>query len=124
MDSRYNAFFKEGEKKLELAKEELLKPSEDLVGCAVCSNSQYAIENFLKGFLLKNGIEFDVNETLGVLYDKCKVVDENFKNIDLDAIKCSDLPIDSRCCTDIGTVSACFDTADDIDTYLRKSKLI
>lgn len=124
MDSRSSAFFLEATKKLGLAKDELLKPAEDLVSYSVCKNSQFAIENYLKGYLLKNNIEFDLKDTIGSLYNKCKTFDKNFKTIDIESIACKDLPIDSRCCTEIDSVSACFDTADDIDTYLRKSKIL
>lgn len=124
MNSRSNAFFNEATKKLELAKEELLKPAEDMVSFSVCKNSQFAIENYLKGFLIKNNVEFDVNATIGALYDKCVGLDENFKNIEMSAIGCKNEAIDSRYCSEINSVSACFDTADEIDTYLRKKSLI
>jgi len=124
MDSRSEAFFNEAQKKLDLAKEELLKPAEDIVSFSVCKNSQFAVENYLKGFLVNNNIEIKINDTIGSLYDKCLAIDKNFKNIDMSVIGCKDLAIDSRYCSEVNSVSACFDTADDIDTYLRKSKLI
>jgi hypothetical protein len=124
MSSRSSAFFKEATKKLELAKEELLKPTGDLVSFSVCKNSQFAIENYLKGFLLKNDVDFDVNATIGTLYEQCVLIDKNFKNVDLNAIGCKNHAIDSRYCSEINSVSACFDTADNIDTYLRKSKIL
>ncbi len=43
------------QKKLNEASNELYRPEEDVVSYLVCKNSQYAIENYLKGFLLKNG---------------------------------------------------------------------
>jgi len=124
MNSRSKAFFNEATKKLQLAKEELLKPAEDIVSFSVCKNSQFAIENYLKGFLLKNKVEFDVNATIGALYDKCVSIDQNFKNIDISAIGCKNHAIDSRYCSEINSVSDCFDTADNVDTYLRKSNMI
>jgi len=124
MSLRSEAFFNEATKKLQLAKEELLKPAEDIVSFSVCKNSQFAIENFLKGILIKNDVEIDVNDTIGTLYDKCLTVDNKFKGIEMSAIGCKDKAIDSRYCSEINSVSACFDTADDIDTYLKKSNLI
>lgn len=123
MNTRSDAFLREAERKLELAKEELLKPAEDIVSFSVCKNAQFAIENFLKGVLVRNSIDFTVDDTIAELYDKCLAVDKNFKEIDLGAIGCKDHAIDSRYCTEINSVSACFDTADSIDTYLRKSNL-
>ena len=40
------------------------------------------------------------------------------------AIGCKKSAIDSRYCSEINSVSACFDTADNIDTYLRKNKIL
>ncbi len=124
MKSRSEAFFKEASKKLTTAKEELFKPAEDIVSYSVCKNAQFAIENFLKGYLTKNNIELQPNETIASLYDKCVSVDKNFDTIDLSALACKNHAIDSRYCSEINLVSACFDTADSIDTYLRKNKIV
>src|SRR5680860_575801 len=78
MKSRSEAFFKEASKKLKSAKEELFKPAEDIVSYSVCKNAQFAIENFLKGYLTKNNIELQQNETINSLYDKCVSIDKNF----------------------------------------------
>ena len=123
MNPRSEAFFKEAAKKLEMAKEEMFKPAEDFVSYSVCKNAQFAIENYLKGYLTKSGIELNSNETIATLYDKCLEVDKNFKMIEMSAIGCKAHVIDSRYCSEINTVSACFDTADSIDTYLRKNKV-
>ncbi|UMB60723.1 HEPN domain-containing protein [Lutibacter sp. A80] len=120
MKSRSKAFFKEATKNLQLAKNEMFKPAEDIVTYSICKNAQFAIENYLRGYLIKNEVEVTSNETISSLYNKCVSVDENFKNIDINAIGCKDHAIDSRYCSEINSVSACFDTADSIDTYLRK----
>ena len=70
MTSRSEAFLNEAEKKLKLAKEEMFKPAEDFVSYSVCKNSQFAIENFLKGFLTKNEVKINSNETITSLYEK------------------------------------------------------
>ena len=124
MKTRSDAFFKEASKKLETAKEELFKPAEDIVSYSVCKNAQFAIENFLKGYLTKSNIDLVPNETISSLFEKCVSIDENFKTIDLNAIGCKNHAIDSRYCSEISTVSSCFDTADSIDTYLRKNKIV
>ncbi|REE79856.1 HEPN domain-containing protein [Lutibacter oceani] len=124
MKSRSEAFFMEATKNLQLAKKELFKPSEDIVTYSICKNSQFAIENFLKGFLTKNGAIIEKNETISTLYNKCLAIDENFKNIEMNAIGCKNHAIDSRYCSEINSVSACFDTADNVDTYLRKIKVL
>ncbi len=124
MKSRSEAFFNEAEKKLKSAKEELFKPAEDIVSYSVCKNAQFAIENFLKGYLTKNKMEFEPNETIATLYHKCASIDKHFTSIDLNAIGCKNHAIDSRYCSEINSVSACYDVADSIDTYLRKNKIV
>jgi hypothetical protein len=121
---RSKAFFTEATKKLNEAKEELFKPSEDFVSYSVCKNSQFAIENFLKGFLVLNNVKLSGNETIATLYEKCENIDKGFKKIDVSAIGCKNNAIDSRYCSEINSVSACFDVADTIDTYLRKTKTL
>ncbi|MDP3313923.1 hypothetical protein [Lutibacter sp.] len=124
MKSRSSAFFNEATKRLNLAKEELFKPAEDIVSYSVCKNSQFAIENYLKGFLLKNNSTIEASDTIAILYDKCLAIDKGFKMIEINTIGCKNHTIDSRYCSEINSVSACFDTADNIDTYLKKSKVI
>jgi len=124
MNERTKAFLKEASKNLDCAKGELLKPAEDLVGFSVCKNSQYAIENFLKGYLLSNDAKIELKDTIGTLYEKCIDIDPDFKNIEINAISCKGDPIDDRYCTKIDKISACLDAADNIDTYLRKKNLL
>ncbi len=124
MKSRSDAFLKEAEKKLKIAKDEMFKPAEDIVSYSVCKNSQFAIENFLKGYLTKKEVNLQPNETISSLYDKCITIDENFRTIDMNAIGCKNHAIDSRYCSEINSVSGCFDTADNIDTYFRKNKIV
>jgi len=124
MKSRSDAFLSEAAKKLKIAKEEMFKPSEDIVSYSVCKNSQFAIENFLKGYLTQKEVSLQANETIATLYDKCITIDKNFKTIEMGAIGCKNHTIDSRYCSEVDSVSACFDTADNIDTYLRKNKIV
>ncbi|MBI9042679.1 hypothetical protein [Lutibacter sp.] len=124
MNDRSEAFFKEATKKLSDAKNELFKPSEDFVSYSVCKNSQFAIENYLKGYLVSKNTSLEGNETIASLYNKCLSIDTNFSKIDLSAIGCKNSPIDSRYCSEMNSVSACFDAADSIDTYLKKEKVL
>lgn len=123
-NNRSEAFFKEATKKLNEAKEELFKPSEDFVSYSVCKNSQFAIENYLKGFLVLNNVKLTGSETIESLLEKCISVDKGFEKIDLNAIGCKNQPIDSRYCSEINSVTACFDAADSIDTHLKKAKVL
>jgi alpha-glucosidase (family GH31 glycosyl hydrolase) len=124
MKSRSDAFLKEAANKFKIAKEEMFKPAEDIVSYSVCKNSQFAIENFLKGYLTKKEVKLQANETIASLYNKCIAIDKNFKTIEMGAIGCKNHAIDSRYCSEVNSVSACFETADNIDTYLRKNNIV
>jgi HEPN domain-containing protein len=124
MKSRSDAFLKEAANKFKIAKEEMFKPAEDIVSYSVCKNSQFAIENFLKGYLTKKEVKLKANETIASLYNKCIAIDKNFKTIEMGAIGCKNHAIDSRYCSEVNSVSACFETADNIDTYLRKNNIV
>lgn len=54
MKTKANKLFDEAIEKLNEASEELFRPKEDVVTYAICKNAQFAIKNYLKGFLLKN----------------------------------------------------------------------
>ncbi|MEN8124456.1 MAG: HEPN domain-containing protein [Bacteroidota bacterium] len=116
--------FDKAREQLKIANEELFKPEEDVVTYLVCKNSQYAIENYLKGYLTQRGFETHDNETLEGLMKRCITIDAKFKNIDFQAINCRAHIIDSTYCDDVDKVSSCFKTADNLDTFLRKLKVI
>ncbi len=124
MKLRSDAFFKAGERNLKQANGELFKPEEDIVSYAVCKNSQFAIDNFLRGFLLSKGQDPQENDTVETLYEKCLAIDADFKKVDVRAIACRHHKIDSRYCTKLKTVNSCFEVADSIDTLLKKSNLL
>lgn len=124
MKSRSDAFFNEAAKKLKDAKDEMFKPAEDIVSYSVCKNSQFAIENLLKGYLTQKEVELQSNETIASLYEKCIAIDKNFKAIEMGAIGCKKHSMDSRYCSEINSVSACYDTADNIDTFFKKSNIV
>jgi HEPN domain-containing protein len=124
MKSRSEAFLKEAQNKLKLAKEEMFKPVEDIVSYSICKNSQFAIENYLKGFLATKKTQLKKDETIASLYNKCIAIDKNFESLDMGTVGCKNHPIDSRYCSEINSVNACFDAADNIDTFLRKNNII
>jgi len=116
--------FKIAKENLKNANDELFKPEEDVVSYLVCKNSQFAIENYLKGYLTLRGFETNENETLDSLLDRCKLLDNKFNNVDINTIECRTNNIDSRYCEEVKKVSSCYDVADSLDTFLRKLKVI
>jgi HEPN domain-containing protein len=125
MEKEAIKFFENAAKKLNQANKELFKPEEDIVTYLVCKNAQYAIENYLKGYLLKNGIEPKDNETVDSLYEKCKKINKRFETVDLSDFNCkSSNDLESKFCNSVSKVNKCFDAADELDTFLRREKII
>jgi len=124
MKDKANKLFDDAIEKLNEANEELFKPKEDVVSYMVCKNAQYAVENYLKGFLLQNGVNPDDYKTIDNLYEQCKIINKNFKKVDLSDFDCKSLKMDSRYCEEVSKVSNCFAAADNLDTFLRQEKII
>ena len=124
MKDKANKLFDEAVEKLNEANEQLFKPKEDVVSYVVCKNSQYAIENYLKGFLMHHGIDPTEYKTVDMLYEQCVAINKKFEKINLSDFQCSSHEIDSRFCVEVSKVSNCFDVADSLDTFLRREKII
>ena len=124
MKNRSKIFYKNASEKLKKANEELFRPEEDIVPYSVCKNSQFAIESYLKGYLLDNGVDIAKLNTIDKLFEQCKKINPKFNKIDLSDISCKAHKIDTRYCDSIEKVSGCFDAADSLDTLLRQEKII
>jgi HEPN domain-containing protein len=124
MGEHVQNYFDDAIKKLDQAHQELCRPEEDVVSFLVCKNSQFAIENFLKGFLVQNDIDPCNFSTIDSLYEQCKNVNKRFEKINLSKFDCSPVKSDSRYCNDSTKVSQCFDIANSLKTFLRREELI
>jgi len=124
MNNKANILFDDAVEKLNEANEELFKPKEDIATYIVCKNAQYAIENYLKGYLLKNSINPENFKTIDSLYKQCKTINKNFNEIDLSDFECKSHKLDSRFCKEVSKVSSCFEIADNLDTFFRKENII
>ena len=124
METKAKKLFEDAVDKLNKANKELYRPEEDIVSYSVCKNSQRAIENYLKGYLLKSGIDPTSFKTIKSLYDQCVKVNKNFEKIDLSDFECKSFNTDDVYCNEVSKVSSCFDIADSLDTLLRREKII
>ena len=96
------------------------------INLILCGRRQERLDTIQKALQRQTDVHtlnFDVSDKIAV-FEAIDSLPENFKTIDLDAIGCKNHTIDSRYCSEISTVSSCFDTADSIDTYLRKNKIV
>lgn len=121
---RAKVFISQGQRNLNLAKNELLKPQKNVLLYSVCKNSQFSIENYLKGYLMNHAVQVENDLSIEELLTRCIRIDPRFENIDLNDIECKKHKIDSRYCTDYETVCKCYDTADTLDTFFRKINLV
>lgn len=124
MENEASKCFLNAAQKLNKANKELFKPEEDVVSYLVCKNSQYAIEHYLKGYLIKSGIDTSHFKTINSLYEQCIRVNKNFEKIDLSDFECKSHHFNSTYCNKVPKVSSCFDIADSLDTFLRREKII
>jgi len=124
MEEQAKNLFNEAIKKLNEANEELYRPEEDIVSYLVCKNAQNAIENYLRGFLLKNGNDPSSHQTIEALYQQCIIINKNFKKVNLADFACKSHNTDLRFCTEISEVSNCINIAENLDAFLRSEKII
>ncbi len=122
METKARGLFEEAFQKLEAANEELCRPEEDVVSFLVCKHSQTAIENFLKGYLLKNDVDPKNYKNISALYEKCLNLNNRFSEIDLSDFTCKSYKPDSRACNSISKVSGCFEIAGNLNSFLKKEK--
>lgn len=124
MEDRANKLLVKAAQKLNQANQELYKPEEDIVSFLVCKNSQFAIENYLKGYLLKHGVEPSEFKTIDSLYKQCVVINKAFKKVNLSQFDCKIHRTELRYCNAVSKVSHCFEVANSLDTLLREQKVI
>ena len=124
METKAKQLFKDASEKLDEANKELYRPEEDVVSYLVCKNSQYVIENYLKGFLLKNGVDPNKYETVDSLYKQCIIINKDFKKVDLSAFNCKSQNMNAAYCEEVSKVNTWFDIANSLDTFLREQKII
>ena len=124
MKEKATKLFQEASEKLDLANTEISRPPEDIVSYLVCKNAQFAIENYLKGFLFQHGVDASNYTTIDILFEQCKLVNNKFERINLSMINCKSEQFSTAYCNDIPRVSNCFNIANNLDAFLRAEKII
>ena len=119
MTLQSDAYYKAAKKNLKQAEQEYYKPAEDMVMQSACKGSLLAIVDYMKGFLVKNDKELDVDDTVVSLYYKCLEVNPDFKKLDIHQLSCKCDPIGSKSCTDMLRVTKCFDIANALEHIIE-----
>lgn len=118
-------YFKIATKKLQEANEELYRNGNTVNKMFVCKNTHAAIENYLLGFLtFHNSTDFNKEDSINQLYEKCVLIDIHLQKIDIKNVFCRQVDSLFLKCDDQDTITACFETADNIDTYFRRIKIL
>lgn len=123
METNATALFDKAIQKLREANDELCRPEEDVVAPVVCKNSQEAILNYLKGYLLTQDVTPDEGANIDELYEKCRSINSSFEKINLSSFEC-DVHVESRFCNGSESQSRCYNIADNLDGFLREERII
>jgi HEPN domain-containing protein len=124
MKEEAHKLFKDAYEKLDQANTEISRPEKDIVSYLVCKNAQVAIEKYLKGFLFQNGVDASNYSSIDALFEQCARINNKFEKVKLSTINCKSEELSTSYCNDISRVSNCFNIANDLDTFLRKEKII
>jgi HEPN domain-containing protein len=124
MEQSANHYFKIATKKLQLANEELFRNGNSVDKKQVCLNAHTAIENYFKGFLAFHEIE-PIDSSLSNLYEQCVAIDIHLQKIEIKDVICrhSNYSLFSKC-EELDAITACFEAADNIDTYFRRINIL
>ncbi|HEX5743211.1 MAG TPA: hypothetical protein VFY09_04860 [Flavobacteriaceae bacterium] len=124
MEQSANHYFKIATKKLQLANEELFRNGNSVDKKLVCLNTHTAIENYFKGFLVFHEIE-PIDSSLSNLYEQCVAIDIHLQKIEIKDVICrhSNYSLFSKC-EELEAITACFEAADNIDTYFRRINIL
>lgn len=115
-DKRIDQLIYDGNKMLERAIDEVNRPEEDVVSLSVCRGTKLTLDLFIRAYLLKNNIDPDSMESTVERYEKCKVLDPTFDEIDIYQLDCVD---ENGCdaasyCLSVDKVTDCLKVAEDI----------
>lgn len=115
-----NTKIEQGDQFLELAQKEMNRPAEDVVPYMVCRSVRKSIAYYLSGFLLKNEVKLNDEETVEVLLKKCQAINNTFNNIDLTPITFTK---DYEYTAEINQLENCIDLATYIKELIRNKIL-
>jgi len=115
-NSQIDRLIYDGNQMLQRALEEVNRPAEDVACLAVCQGTKLSMDNFLKGFLLKNNIDPESLNTIRDRYEKCLILDPELKAINIYTLDCID---EDKCgmseyCLSVEKVSECIAIAENL----------
>lgn len=119
MENNSKQFLAKALNKIDSANEELMKPHDAIISYSVCTNSKLAIKLLLESYLAKNNIPINKGESIALLLERCIILDKKFKSVDLSKINCRHNTSSSSYCSSVEKVSACYNTAKEIELLIK-----
>tara|TARA_R110000744_G_scaffold57021_1_gene120087 strand:+ start:517 stop:981 length:465 start_codon:yes stop_codon:yes gene_type:complete len=105
---QFKTKFESADQFLEAAKGELNRPAEDVVPFMVCRSARKSISNYLKGFLITKGVEYNEEDTVEILLAKCQGIHGGFNDFDLSPLKFNS---DDEYSAEFDEMQSCIDLA-------------
>jgi HEPN domain-containing protein len=84
--SKFHSTLSEADEMLDMAKEELCRPEEDVVHYNVCKHAYKAIEKYMTGYLIQHGVHIHHSNHINELLAQCQKVDKKFIDINFDQV--------------------------------------
>ncbi len=106
----------EANNEFRVAMNELCRPAEDMVQMAVCLSAKNILENYLKAFLLFKDVDFHPGASVLQLLKKCKIIDNDFRNINLSPVICraESGEVKEMYCLSNGRINKCIEAAREV----------
>lgn len=113
--------FKQANKKLKIAEDEINRPTEDVVTFSGCLLARQSINAMLQLFLLSKSVNYNYGKSLSELLNKCIEVDNQFASIELNKVICNELnqaECESNYCLSINYVTDCIAVANQLKSLV------
>lgn len=127
-DESVQQLYNKAEEELHKAKQELMRPSADVVNFAVCANARSALYHYLVSLYTIHSR--DRNETpkenlnLKQLIEECRRYDDRIQNKDFTCVKCQERNVLSDeeifFCDDVSQVQACTNMAEEVRALINE----
>ena len=83
---QFHPTMSEADEMLDLAKEELCRPEEDVVHYNACKHAYKAIEKYMTGYLIQHGAHILNSNHIKDLLAQCQKIDKKFNALNFDRV--------------------------------------
>jgi hypothetical protein len=129
-ESKIKELFELAEEDLNHARQELYRPSTDVVSFSACVSTRRALYRYLEAlantYAAKNNDSFAEDGTIETLIDFCSKYNDQIKQIDFSSLncKCNDIMEDGEeeivYCTNVEKVNYCTELAEKVRSIIKE----